>query len=271
MYRWDQWLSNHSRGEQPYRIFAWYWPTAPFAEPQISIADSGEPLADGSPANRDIPFGPATSPVDYRRCVDNLVPGYYVIVVIDANGCWDVIRMQTPSGTGLQLRTEVQDVRCYGAADGSIELEIQGGVPPYAITLSPNEYRIIDGNRIRFDDLVAGIYRIKVEDRQGCSARTEVIVGQAAELQAHFEITSPSCSGGVDGCLTVYGGTHPYNIWVWRWNNAIDVEPAVVLMTMGIRALMVLNLPIKWISVLALPMFIADARKTFLGGITWSW
>lgn len=215
-------------GEQPYRIFAWYWPTAPFAEPQITIADNGEPLADGGLANRDIPFGPATSPNDYRRCVDNLVPGYYVIVVIDANGCWDVIRMQTPAGTGLQLRTQVQDARCYGSADGSIELEIQGGVPPYAIALSSNEYRIIDGNRIRFDELTAGTYRIKVEDRQGCSARTEVVVGQPTEIQANFEITTPSCSDGVDGCLTVYGGTHPYNIWVWRWNSAIDVEPHVV-------------------------------------------
>lgn len=215
-------------GLQPYRIFAWYWPNAPFAEPQVTIADNGEPLADGGPANRDIPFGPSPSPTDYRRCVDNLVPGYYVIVVIDANGCWDVIRMQTPSGTGLDLRTRVEDVRCYGHVDGSIELEIQGGVPPYAIALSSNEYRIIDGNRIRFDDLTAGTYTIKVEDRQGCSARTEVIVQQPSEIEANFEITSPSCSGQVDGCLTVYGGTFPYNIWVWRWNAAIDVEPNVV-------------------------------------------
>lgn len=215
-------------GQQPYRIFAWYWPTPPFAEPQITIADNGEPLADGGPANRDIPFGPSTSPADYRRCVDHLVPGYYVIVVIDANGCWDVIRMQTPAGSGLDLRTHVQDARCYGSADGVIELEIQGGVPPYAIGLSPNEYQIIDGHYIRFDELAAGTYTIKVEDRQGCTARTEVTVGQPGPIEANFEITSPSCSGQVDGCLTVSGGTYPYRIWVWHWNAAVDVEPNVI-------------------------------------------
>lgn len=215
-------------GEQPYRIFAWYWPTPPFAEPQITIADNGEPLADGGPANRNIPFGPVTSPTDYRRCVDQLVPGYYVMVVIDVNGCWDVIRMQTPAGTALDLRTQVQDARCYGQADGAIELEIQGGMPPYAIGLSPNEYQIVDDNYIRFDELLAGRYTIKVEDRQGCSAWTEVTIGQPGPIEAKFEITSPSCTAQVDGCLTVHGGTYPYRIWVWEWNSVADVEPQVV-------------------------------------------
>lgn len=215
-------------GEQPYRIFVWYWPNAPFAEPQISLNADGEPLADGNVPTNDLDFGPSTSPANYRRCVEDITPGYYVIVVLDSNGCYDVIRTQTPSGTGLTLRTAVQDARCYGNTDGSVELKIDGGVAPYAIAISPNDYQIIDTDYILIDDLSAGTYQIKVEDRQGCSARTEVTIGEPSHIEANFEITSPTCAGQVDGCLTVYGGTFPYNIWVWRWDNITTVEPQVV-------------------------------------------
>ena len=58
-------------------------------------------------------------------------------------------------------------------------------------------------------------------------------VNEPPDLQAEFEITSNICDDQVDGCLTVSGGTMPYNVFVWYFPSPSPTDPDVQILPNG--------------------------------------
>lgn len=113
----------------------------------------------------------------------------------------------------------VQNESCHGAGDGSIELDISGGTPPYSITWN-NGMSTED-----LTDVTTGIYYADIIDQGGCITRTDFIEVTSTSTISIIasEITRPSCNGIDNGSITVQwsGGVEPYS---FEWNNGMSTS-----------------------------------------------
>ena len=130
------------------------------------------------------------------------------MTITDANGCELIYNEDVSTPTALALSTEGTDVSCSGDTDGSIDLTVSGGVPPF--TYSWNN----GSDQEDLNNLPAGDYDVVVTDSDDCTITAQVTINEPDNLEV-FEgsiPTSVSCNGGSDGeaFMVVTGGTPGY-------------------------------------------------------------
>lgn len=135
------------------------------------------------------------------------------------NGTYSWLQPGAPLGTLATLvagATHV-DASCFGGSDGSIDLTVTGGVPPYTYAWSNG------ASAQDLSGLTAGNYTVTVTDATGATANSGATIGQPAQLAANAVATPASVYGGNDGAvdLTVAGGTTPYT---YAWSNSATSE-----------------------------------------------
>jgi hypothetical protein len=148
--------------------------------------------------------------------ITGVTQGSYSVVVTDANGCTsNASFVVTQPAAALTLQSaNVSNVSCFGGTNGSIDITIVGGTPPYTFSWS---------NGAATEDLVnvgAGTYTGVVTDANGCTISANATITQPASLISvtGAVVTSVSCFGGTNGAvdITVSGGTPPYT---YNWSN----------------------------------------------------
>src|SRR5690606_380883 len=109
----------------------------------------------------------------------------------------------------INISGTVQNILCSGGNDGSISVDISGGVAPYSIT-----WTCLSQTTEDISALPAGSYTITVTDDEGNSISKTFEVTEPAPLQfSSSTTTGVSCHGASDGSITagtVTGGTPPY-------------------------------------------------------------
>lgn len=140
---------------------------------------------------------------------NGLSPGTYSINVIDNTGADTTLVVEVVDAPAIQIST-VQQVNpsCDGSIPGSIEIDVQGGAPPYTISWSP----ISKYNVTRVTGLNQGLYNVTVKDSLGCIV-TEEFELLAGDIDIDIEILSnASCLGVDNGRIraNVSGGVPPY-------------------------------------------------------------
>ena len=71
----------------------------------------------------------------------SLSPGTYTNIIYDSEGCEIIASIEIEQPSLLEITsTNVTEVSCYNADDGSIELIAQGGVSPYEYSIDCNSY-----------------------------------------------------------------------------------------------------------------------------------
>ncbi|MBN4051482.1 hypothetical protein JYU16_01575, partial [bacterium AH-315-M05] len=152
-----------------------------------------------------------------------MAAGSYTITVTDNNGCTidDSITINAP----LPITTGITatDISCNGGNDGSADLTVSGGTPPYTFLWS-NSQTTED-----ITGLTAGTYSVTVTDNSGCATANDTVnINEPAVLTSTITGTDVSCNGGGDGTATVTpsGGTPPYN---YNWNNGQTSSTAIAL------------------------------------------
>lgn len=146
-------------------------------------------------------------------------PGFYAATVTDANGCSQQINTTLSAPTPVDISATLSNINgsnvtCNGATDGSIDLSITGGIPPYTIVWDDGT---TDEDR---NGITAGTYSVQITDANGCvanasytlTAPASVLVDVSANILPNgMNIT---CAGGNDASLEaeLAGGTMPYTI-----------------------------------------------------------
>jgi hypothetical protein len=117
----------------------------------------------------------------------------------------------------LKISGVKADALCFGDANGSIDLTIVDGVPPYSIQWS---------NGATSEDLsglTAGIYTVTVTDAINVSkSLTFEILQPAALIVSGSSVPTSDCASGIcDGsaAIEIAGGTAPYAI---NWSNGMS-------------------------------------------------
>ena len=118
--------------------------------------------------------------------------------------------------TLLGISIQEFDISCFGANDGSINLNISGGIPPMFVTWDDDPTAGIERN-----NLSEGTYNVLIVDSSvnNCSISQSFVILEPQELNLSSIIENAiDCdivnSGSID--LQVIGGTPPYS---FQWNN----------------------------------------------------
>jgi hypothetical protein len=119
---------------------------------------------------------------------------------------------------GFVATATATDVKCHGGSDGTVTVNIDGGIAPYTVTLNPGGMMQTTGSTnpasVIFTGLSANTYTATVVATGGCTKTTApVTVNQPSAVTASVTgQTNVSCFGGSDGSMTVTfsGGTPSY-------------------------------------------------------------
>jgi len=188
---------------------------------QLNAAISATPvscfgLADGSaevaPASGTPPFSYLWSNGETGISLQNLPAGGYGVTLTDANGCKDSTEIALPEPPALALQLAATDVRCFGAADGLIDLVVAGGTPGYAYAWSNGM------TSAGLAGLEPGDYAVTITDTHGCTASAETVIASPELLSLGLQAPPSLCplQGGTAGAVAT-GGTPPYS---YLWGNA---------------------------------------------------
>ena len=145
--------------------------------------------SDGSinitPIGGQTPYAYSWSPIGATTAVvTGLAAGTYTVTVTDANGCTEVLNSMVTEPSPIFITfTTVSDVTCYGANDGYININVNGGTIGYSYLWSNAE------TSLNISNLSGGTYSVTVTDANGCTAIDGV------------SLTEPSPSGVIKGIV----------------------------------------------------------------------
>ena len=153
--------------------------------------------------------------------LSNLPPGNYTITITDPWGTTIINgSVKDPDPITIQPSSE-NPISCFGACDGELTMEAEGGTGPYQYLWSTNE----PGNTL--SNLCAGIYNLTVTDANNCTAEFTFPVDQPAQLMATVVEDLPVlCFGEATGQATVGLNGNPIS---WLWDNGELTQTAVGL------------------------------------------
>ncbi len=156
------------------------------------------------------------------QAIDNLPVGTYTVTITDSQGNEVVVTEEITAISQLALSASTTNPTCFGAANGSINLSVEGGVEPYSYLWS-NGATTQD-----LSTLAGGSYKVTVSDSLGC-LKEAVYQLTNPSISVTGQTVRPSCgqaNGQID--ITVAGGAEPHN---YLWSNGSNSQDVAGLAT----------------------------------------
>lgn len=229
-----------SGGTTPYHIWVWHWPN-PTTDvlPTVHFDDNGEPQIDQASPTDAFDFVADPTTPNYYLCAEDIPAGFYLVLVVDANGCYVLLPVNIPEPNSLGLHVESRDVRCFGDENGKIKLSITGGEAPYTVSINGVNVPQSDEHVIIFEDLAPGVYIIDVADANQCTGTVSVEINEPDPLDIHLDFDP----FGSYACADPTGGVPPYH---FRWfnletNAVISHEACVENLNVGVYLVVVID------------------------------
>jgi gliding motility-associated-like protein len=150
--------------------------------------------------------------------ISNLLAGTYTIEVTDELGCIERRDIELTQPTAIEIDYTKTDVTCYGEADGSIDISVNGGNPPYQISWSNL------GNGFSQSNLSAGNYIATIIDENLCEVNVTITIEQPIFFIA--PIVNPiSCNDANDASidLNLTGGIAPITV-LWSDDPSAGIQ-----------------------------------------------
>ena len=167
----------------------------------------------------------------------SLSAGTYVVTVIDENNCShnEFFDLNQPSEMTIVSANVTSDyngsqVSCFGASDGVLTVDFDGGTLPYSYNLIPDPtiFPLPASNLIT--NLSTGLQTIQAIDANGCLSSPQPFeITQPNELLVSNInlVSNVSCFDGSDGeiIVTATGGTGAYSYFVDALYNSANQAP----------------------------------------------
>ncbi|MEK7832108.1 MAG: SprB repeat-containing protein, partial [Acidobacteriota bacterium] len=153
--------------------------------------------------------------------------GNHQITVSDANGCTASANISVNISPLQVVATIAQEVSCHDGSDGSIEVQVSGGIAPYQFRLNGGAWQ--SGNT--FSNLPAGNYVLEVQDAGGLVIAAPMLVIDNPLAFVGFvyafgsEVTFTVIEGGTGNFeYSLDGGAfQPSNVFAGVSNGTHDV------------------------------------------------
>lgn len=154
----------------------------------------------------------------------DLCAGWHTATIKWANEIGDTITrvdsIEVMIGASGDLEINAAGQSCNGDCDGSLEITVTDGLPPFTYDLDGD----INTTGI-FTDLCPGIYPLVVTDDEGCTFIREVEVEELDALEILEEFTDEGCPGACNGTITLTPetGIEPYEFTVAGETNTTGI------------------------------------------------
>lgn len=147
--------------------------------------------------------------------ITGLKIGSYAVVLTDANGDTASHSASVTEPTELTASVKKTNTTKLGNADGTAELTITGGIPPYAVIWNTS------ATSTALTGLAAGSYTADITDANKATKQIAVVISDPVTLT--LVATNTNSFGGTNGSvnLTIAGGTPPFTI---VWNSGQTTE-----------------------------------------------
>ncbi len=162
----------------------------------------------------------------------NLGPDIYTVTVTDAGGCMtsQTVTLTAPPALVEASPAVITRPFCPGSGEGSITMDIGGGIPPYNYTWSNSA----SGPAFfELTNITAGTYTVTVTDANNCMfVVSDILVEDPNPIIAIFDDISPvSCNGGVpcDGQASISASGGSSINYTYTWDNGETGPDAVQL------------------------------------------
>ncbi len=144
----------------------------------------------------------------------NIPVGTYYVLIKDFFQCEYYDTMTVKESFLLVTNLAITDAICYDSLNGSIDLTVTGGLPPYSYLWSSGQ---------KTQDIAsvhAGIYKVLIDDVNGCTALVQGEIKQPDNLSFGFLVSEVSCKDNDDGKIVMSnsGATAPYT---YAWSNGV--------------------------------------------------
>ena len=180
-----------------------------------------------------------TGPGNYNSnlaSISSLYAGSYAVAIEDSNGCAITVNAEVNQPDQLEYTTyNVAEATCFGACDGEIWVDVEGGTWPYYYDVDEtgsfpltNTLQLIQDTLIK--DLCTGLHSIYITDANNCEGtviwggRWEEVVDSGVVVSINGVTTDPaSCFNTSDGEAFVQGGLSSFS---YTWETNISGLPA---------------------------------------------
>ena len=141
----------------------------------------------------------------------------YKLRIIDKNGCPHSSNTEVTQPQVLVTNINSRPVTCYGGNNGAGYFSVSGGTEPYSYLWSNDE------KTPNIQNLTAGKYWVVVDDKNGCTEKSEIEIIQPTEIKIANYVDIVSCRDDHDGAilLDVTGG---YPDYTYSWDNGLETD-----------------------------------------------
>lgn len=171
------------------------------------------------------PYTFAWSNAETTEDISAIGAGLYTLTAADDNGCFVVLNTSlSDPNAPVAVVDQVNNVLCFGAATGSIDVTVSGGVSPYTYFWSGGS------TSEDLSNATAGVYTLTVTADDGCQAFASGTITQNAEIVIASVATATLCNGDNNGAIdiTVTGGVVA-TAYDYSWSNSAITEDITAL------------------------------------------
>jgi len=156
-----------------------------FELPEIQVLDKIEPSCAGfDDGSITVVASGGLEPYQYSwqgypessSSLSGIPTGVYTSAVLDENGCSETLDIELNEPDPITIEEVVESAYCPDFSDGSIELIVSGGTPPYSISWSG------EGAADYINNLSPGDYLYEVKDGNNCQVDGTVSLGYENEV-----------------------------------------------------------------------------------------
>ncbi|MBK8955770.1 MAG: T9SS type A sorting domain-containing protein [Saprospiraceae bacterium] len=187
---------------------------------------SFQDLTNGLPVKWAWDFGDGKTSLLQNPVHDYSADGEYEVCLTTENDCGThqlckKILIEIASALTL-VNYEQGNVSCFDGNDGYINLNVQGGVPPYTFVWSTSE------TSQNVKNLKAGQYEVEIADNQGTKILKSFVIKEPLQIKTQDVKITHSNAGANNGRieLELFGGILPYR---YQWSNGNLDNPAINL------------------------------------------
>ncbi len=165
----------------------------------------------------------------------NKPAGTYSVTVSDFNSCsteLNDIEVSEPAKLDITV-TRLENVRCSGSLEGSIEVAVSGGTQPYYYNWGIADGEVSDENFL--ENLSFGNYSLTVVDAFNCKSEavTVSVVNNAIPLQVQLSALAPiQCFGDSSGVVLAEVGAAQLPL-DFNWSSGSNVQGMTFLDTIS--------------------------------------